>query len=106
MDTEDANNHGGIWTLMFDDGRVVVEDVRDSDGRESRDEGAYCVSGERVSIALGQSDGCPVTVLFSASWETAGREPSCFGDVLAGGVDRGSRLSDALWGSTKWTRID
>ena len=44
---QDADNHGGVWTLTFEDGALVIDDVRTRDGEHSTDEGVYCVHGGR-----------------------------------------------------------
>jgi len=101
----DARNHAGIWTLTFGGGEVVIEDVRTSDNRRSSIDGAYCVSGQRVSVVERQSGQCGSPVLFSATWQLDGRELR-FTEVHDGATDAPTVFFDALWGSQVWTRID
>ena len=100
-----ASNHAGIWTLTFDGGEVVVEDVRARDGQESTGTGSYCVSDGRVTVAVGQTDGCDESSLFVAAWTSEGRELQ-FTDVEAGSPGGDQVFDEALWGSGPWTRID
>ncbi len=102
---EDAGNHAGRWTLTFRGGGVVIEDVRTRDGRRSSADGAYCVSGERVSVVQRQKGQCEQPVLFSARWQVDGRELR-FTDVHDGATNAPTAFFDALWGSQVWTRID
>lgn len=102
---QDAADHAGRWTLTFRGGAVVIEDIRTRDGRRSSADGAYCVSGERVSVVERQSGQCEQPVLFSARWRLDGRELR-FTDVHDGATNARTAFFDALWSSQVWTRID
>lgn len=99
-----ADNHAGRWTLTFQDGRVGIEDVRDSNGQRSTDDGTYCLTNGRVQVALGQDEGCAEPVLFSARWTLEGRDLR-FSEVRPGGSDGPTAFFDALWAGRVWTRI-
>ena len=101
---QDGRNHGGIWTMTFHDGRLVLEDRRSGDGQQSSSTGVYCVVDSRVLVADRQSGQCVPPVLFTAGWQLDGRELR-FTEVRDGD-DRASALFDALWGGQAWTRID
>jgi TRAP-type C4-dicarboxylate transport system substrate-binding protein len=101
----EASNHAGIWTLTFDGGEVVVQDVRTRDGQASTGTGSYCVANGRVTVTAEQTDGCDESSLFVAAWTSDGRELR-FTDVEVGSLGGGQPFAVALWGSPTWTRID
>jgi TRAP-type C4-dicarboxylate transport system substrate-binding protein len=95
VDRETAANHDGMWTLTFQEGRFV----------EGTCEGTYSVKGGRVSILLGDDEGCGTSAnkeLFSAGWRLDGDQLRLL-DVRSGhGSDL---LIEVLFGGKPFTKI-
>lgn len=102
---EDAGNHAGIWTLTFDDGNLVIEDVRARDGLENRDDGVYCVDGERVFIDISGGPTCRGYVLFSATWVLEDGELRFTGIRSEEEGPASQDFHEVLWGLEPWTKI-
>jgi hypothetical protein len=102
---EEAGNHAGIWTLTFDDGELVIEDVRARDDLQGRDDGVYCVDGDRVFIDIGGGPRCHDYVLFSATWVLKDGELR-FTEIRSEEEGPAAQpLHETLWGSEPWTKI-
>jgi TRAP-type C4-dicarboxylate transport system substrate-binding protein len=52
LDKFDANNHAGLWTLSFDDGKLTMTDVNARTGKEQTSTGTYCVENGRVGLGI------------------------------------------------------
>jgi TRAP-type transport system periplasmic protein len=97
-----AGDHVGLWTMRFADGQLLVEN--DHAGELIVDEGVYCVEDGRVVLGI-DAFGDPPTCgnFWSAAWELDGDELR-FKAVVS---HHGSHvLTEALWGSQPWQRIE
>jgi hypothetical protein len=77
IDRATAVNHAGVWTMTFDHGDILIEDVNATSGRATDcPDSTYSVEAGRVTIHMGRGgEGCGSAagrVLFSASWTLEG----------------------------------
>jgi TRAP-type C4-dicarboxylate transport system substrate-binding protein len=98
IDRSIANDHAGIWTLHFKDGKFLDPGCPNS---------TYSVSGKRVSIVLGTGPTCGSAAggeLFSAEWTLEG-DMLRFTNVHSGEGPAWQVFHEALWGGKPWVKI-
>lgn len=101
IDAGAADDHAGLWTLHFEDGRFLDPGCPGS---------TYSVTDGRVSVVLGpEGPTCGSAAggeLFSAAWELDG-DALRFVDVRSGVDGPAWQLfHETLWGGLPWTKID
>jgi hypothetical protein len=103
VDRPRAGDHAGLWTLRFDGGRVVVEDVNEYSGERVVDEGVYCAEGGRVVLGI-EAFGDPPTCgsFWRAAWELDG-DQLWFRDLESAIGEQD--LLEALFAGKPWQRI-
>jgi TRAP-type transport system periplasmic protein len=103
IDRPTAADHAGVWTLRFDGGRLVGDDVNEHTGQRIEDEGIYCVEDDRVLLGFDEFGDPPTCGNFwSAAWEFDGEELR-FRDVVSAIGDQ--ELLEALFSGKPWRRI-
>jgi TRAP-type C4-dicarboxylate transport system substrate-binding protein len=98
----DAANHAGVWTLTFEDGTFLVEDVVAATGESHSDRGVYCVEGDRVRLGIEPIGTGECGTFWSAEWTLQDDELE-FVDLTSHFGD--DRLITSLFGGRPWTKV-